>query len=279
MKDPGNSELVFREEKKLLQILKHVDMVLEVLDARLPLVSRNVRLRKILAAKSVIILNKADLAEKDITGQWLDFFYGEGRPAFSFSTKNPAALKELEKKLLQNRPRNLKFNRPLRLLVAGIPNVGKSSIINRLAGKFALKTGARPGITRGPQWLRMRQGWEMLDTPGILYPFLRNEENRLALTAIGALEKGAPAVEDVARWLLSRIQTREELARRFSRFYLKEPDLEQNIEKLLQQVGKKRSCLGPGGVVDLHKTANLILHDFRRGALGRISLELPEDMA
>ncbi len=278
MKDPGHSGHVFREEKKLLQVLKHVDMVLEVLDARLPLMSRNVRLREMLAAKNVIILNKADLAEKSITGQWLDFFYDEGGTVFSFSTKNPVALKELEKKLLANRPRNLKFNRPLRLLVVGIPNVGKSSIINRLAGKFALKTGARPGITRGPQWLRMRQGWEMLDTPGILYPYLRNEENRLALTAIGALEKGAPPVEDVVRWVLSRIQAREELARRFSRFYLKGPGLEQNVELLLQQVGRRRSCLGPGGMVDLHKTANLILHDFRRGALGRISLERPEDV-
>ncbi len=262
----------------MLQILKHVDMVLEVLDARLPLTSRNVRLREMLAAKNVIILNKADLAEKTITGRWLDFFYREGRPALSYSVKNPAALKELEKKLLQNSPSNLKFNRPLRLLVAGTPNVGKSSIINRLAGKFALKTGARPGITRGPQWLRMRAGWEMLDTPGILYPYLRNEESKLALTAISALEKGAPPVDDVVRWLISRIQAREELFHRFSRFYLKETRAGESIETLLQQIGEARSCLGPGGLVDLHKTSNLIINDFRKGTLGRISLEEPEDV-
>ena len=275
MTTPGNSDIIFNEEKKLLQILKHVDMVLEVLDARLPFTSRNVRLREMLAAKNVIILNKADLAEKDITGRWLDFFYREGRPAFPFTTKNPAALKELEKKLLQKRPQNLKFNRPIRLLVAGTPNVGKSSIINRLAGKFALKTGARPGITRGPQWIRMRSGWEMLDTPGILYPYLRNEENKLALTAISALEKGAPPVEDVARWFISRLQEREELFRRFLRFYLKQSGAVENIETLLHQIGEARSCLGPGGRVDLHKTADLIVNDFRRGSLGRISLEEP----
>ncbi len=155
--------------------------------------------------------------------------------------------------------------------------MGKSSIINRLAGKFALKTGARPGITRGPQWLRMRAGWEMLDTPGILYPYLRNEESKLALTAISALEKGAPPVDDVVRWLISRIQAREELFRRFTRFYLKEKKASERIDTLLQQIGEARSCLGLGGLVDLHKTANLIINDFRKGALGRISLEEPEE--
>lgn len=272
----GNSDVVFREEKKLLQLLKYVDLVLEVLDARLPLTSRNLRLRKMVDAKSIIIMNKADLAEKNITGRWLDFFYGEGETAFPFSTKNPAALKELEKKLLQHRPSNLKFKRPLRLLVAGIPNVGKSSIINRLAGKFALKTGARPGITRGPQWLRMRAGWEMLDTPGILSPYLRSEHNRLALTVIGALETGEIGVEDSTRWLLSRIMERDELLRRFCRFYLKEGTVAgDDVETLIRQAGEARRCLGPGGGVDLHKITALILNDFRRGALGRISLEEP----
>lgn len=273
----GNSDIVLREEQKLRQMLKYVDLVLEVLDARLPLTSRNVRLRRLLNAKSVVILNKADLAEKKITGRWLDFFYNEGQQAFSFSAKNPAALKELEKKLLQQRPRKLKFNRPLRLLVAGIPNVGKSSIINRLAGKFALKTGARPGITRGPQWLRMRAGWEMLDTPGILSPFLRNEESRLALTSIGAIEKEAPSPEDVAWWLISRIRSREDLFNRLLLNYLgDEAAAEETIENIIIRIGKARRCLGVGGTVDLHKAANLILHDFRRGALGRISLEAPE---
>ncbi len=118
----------------------------------------------------------------------------------------------------------------------------------------------------------------MLDTPGILYPYLRNEESKLALTAISALEKGAPPVDDVVRWLISRIQAREELFHRFSRFYLKETRAGESIETLLQQIGEARSCLGPGGLVDLHKTSNLIINDFRKGTLGRISLEEPEDV-
>ncbi|MEW5920696.1 MAG: ribosome biogenesis GTPase YlqF [Bacillota bacterium] len=276
MQAPGTPDVVFKEEKKLLKILRHVDMVLEVLDARLPLTSRNTRLAKMLAVKNVIILNKADLAEKEITGRWLDFFCREGRPAFPFSTKNPTALKELEKKLLQRSPRDLKFNRPLRLVVAGIPNVGKSSIINRLAGRFALKTGARPGITRGPQWIRLRAGWEMLDTPGLLYPYLRNENSKLALAVIGALERDAPQAEDAARWLFFRISARDVLFNRFSRFYLGKSETAADFETMLQQIGKVRCCLGPGGAVDLDKTANLMINDFRRGAFGRISLEEPE---
>jgi len=277
MPAPEMPNVIFREEQKLLQILKHVDMVLEVLDARLPLTSSNIRLRAMLAAKNVIILNKADLAERKITDRWLGFFSREGRPAFLFSAKNPAALKDLEKKILQQRPDNLKFNRPLRLIVAGIPNVGKSTIINRLAGKYALKTGDRPGITRGPQWIRLRTGWEMLDTPGLLYPYLRNENSKLALTAISALEGAdAPPAEDVARWLIGRIASRDELQRRFLRAYLLDTAILPDFDLLLQQIGRMRCCLGPGGRVDLHKTANLIINDFRRGAFGRISLEEPE---
>ncbi|HAP31907.1 MAG TPA: hypothetical protein DCQ14_02460 [Firmicutes bacterium] len=277
MPDLEKPDVIFREEQRLLQVLKHVDMVLEVLDARLPFTSRNVRLRAMLAEKNVIILNKADLAERNITDCWLGFFLREGRPAFPFSAKNPTALKNLEKKIMQQRPGNLKFNRPLRLIVAGIPNVGKSTIINRLAGTYALKTGARPGITRGPQWIRLRAGWEMLDTPGLLYPYLRNENSKLALTAIGALEGvDAPPAEDVARWLINCIASRNELKRRFLRAYLLDTAITPDFELLLQQIGRMRCSLGPGGLVDLHKTANLIINDFRRGVFGRISLEEPD---
>lgn len=276
MQGQGVPDTVFKEEKKLLQMLKHVDMVLEVLDARLPLTSRNTRLARMFAAKSVIILNKADLAEKEITGRWLDFFCNEGCPAFPFTTKNPAALKELEKKLLQRNRRELKFNRPLRLIVAGIPNVGKSSIINRLAGRFALKTGARPGITRGPQWIRLRAGWEMLDTPGLLHPYLRSESSKPPLALIGALEKNAPDAQDVTRWLFSRIAARHVIYDRFLRYYLGTSESALAYDVMLQKIGRVRGCLGPGGVVDLDKTANLLINDFRRGAFGRISLEEPD---
>lgn len=275
MHGQGIPHVVFKEEKQLLKILKHVDLVLEVLDARLPLTSRNTRLARIFAAKNFIILNKADLAEKEITGQWLDFFCRAGSPAFPFSAKNPAALKDLEKILLQHSPRHAKFRRPLRLVVAGIPNVGKSSIINRLAGRFALKTGARPGITRGPQWIRLRAGWEMLDTPGLLHPYLRGEHSKLPLALIGALEKDVPPAADVARWLFSRIAAKEVLADRFQRYYLGKREAALSYDTLLQQLGRLRGCLGPGGIVDADKTANLLIHDFRRGAFGHISLEEP----
>ncbi len=275
MQSRGTTAVFFQEEKKLVQILKHVDMVLEVLDARLPLSSRNSRLAGLFAAKGVIIMNKADLAEKKITGRWLDFFYQEGYTAVPFTVKSPAALKELEKKLLQRKRSGLKFQRPLRLMVAGIPNVGKSSLINCLAGRFALRTGARPGITRGPQWIRLRAGWEMLDTPGLLPPYLRSKSSKLPLALIGALEKDLPDAVEVARFLLSRIVAREALYKRFLNYYLGKSLLMPDYDAILQQLGRARGCLGPGGVVNLDKAANLLINDFRRGALGRISLEEP----
>ena len=130
--------------------------------------------------KRLIVLNKADLAEEEITGRWLEVLAGEKWPVLAFNARNVAGLKKMEKLLLMNRPVNLRYRRPLRLMVVGIPNVGKSTIINRLVHRLAVKTGQRAGITRGLQWIRLRAGWELLDTPGLLHHILKTTKRSVA---------------------------------------------------------------------------------------------------
>jgi ribosome biogenesis GTPase A len=147
------------EENKLREKIKFIDLLLEVLDARLPLTSRNNRLQKLLSGKrKLVILNKADLADEEITGRWLKYFTELNESVLAFNANSKTDLKSIYQRLDRMRPCNLKFKRPLRLMVAGIPNVGKSTLINRLARKAPAKTGAAPGITKGVQWIRLRGG-------------------------------------------------------------------------------------------------------------------------
>ncbi len=272
-----------REEKRLKEYLRFVDVVVEVLDARLPFKSRNYRLHKMLGKKDkVVLLNKADLADEKITGRWLKYLAGEKRPVLAFNAKKSVTLLKLEKLLLARRPRNLKYRRPLRLMIIGIPNVGKSTLINRLARRFAAKTGGRAGITRGPQWIKMRGGWEMLDTPGLLPAHWRDDAGAFALAAIGALDFQVVDVQSTAKWLLEHFALQEKTFRALTRFYSlneteKRAGREQNPVALLSAIGLARGCLVQGGQVDQEKAAWLVLRDFRKGVLGRISLEKPED--
>lgn len=270
-----------KEERRLKENLKFIDLVLEVLDARLPLASRNSRLQRMLGGKKIItILNKSDLADKEITGRWLSILAADKRPVLAFDAKKTGGIKKLENLLLANRPQRMRYRRPLRLIVVGIPNTGKSTIINRLAGKFALRTGEKPGITRGPQWLRLRSGWEMLDTPGLLPPSLKGKRTAsvFGLAAIGALDSNAFDEEEVALWLLERYLAGEKTRRYLFKCYSLENDGALDLAgDLLYAIGARRGCLIKGGQVDKKKTAWIVLRDFRKGTLGRISLEMPED--
>ncbi|MGI5822834.1 MAG: ribosome biogenesis GTPase YlqF [Dethiobacteria bacterium] len=270
-----------REEIRLKEYIRFVDVVLEVLDARLPLKSRNYRLQKMLGEKNrLVVLNKADLADKEITGRWLEILAGKGWPVLAFDAKKAFALKKMEKILLVSRPQNLRYKRPIRLMAVGIPNVGKSTLINRLARRFAVKTGERAGITRGPQWIKMRGGWEMLDTPGLLPPRWRDNTGAFALAVIGALDSKVVDAVSTAKWLLAQFLLQEKTARTLGHYYLQgETEKEQGAAAMLLAIGLSRGCIKRGGQIDQEKAAQMILRDFRRGVLGPLSLEKPEDYA
>ncbi len=272
---PGSN---VKEETRLLEHLKLMDLVLEVLDARLPLTTINNRMQKLLDKKKrVFVLNKADLAEEEVTGRWLEYFSTEKGPVFSFTARHRTSVKQIEKTLDYMRSKEQSYRRPLRFMVVGIPNVGKSSVINRLAQRGAARTGERPGITRGPQWIKLRSGWDMLDTPGLLSPFLRDNWSLMALGAIGSLEIGAYDEEKTAIWLLEQYRSHGKIAQLCSyySFFVDAKALEP--EAIFLKIGAVRGCLGKGGKIDSRKTAGIILRDFRRGVLGRLSLERPEE--
>lgn len=263
-----------REENRLRENLALVDLVIEVLDARLPVTSRNPRLRKMLGPKKrIIVLNKTDLAEQEITGCWLNFLAGEW-PVLAFNAKRKADIIRMEKLLESLRPRSTKFKRPFRIMVVGIPNVGKSTIINRLLQKSAAKTGNTPGITRGPQWIKLRAGWDLLDTPGFLSPFLRNEQSILLLGAIGSLAPGTFDAERAAGWLVEQFLAREKTTRILLDLYSVGPEI-KNCTEIISRIGKARGCFSKGAEVDIFKTSQLLLSDFRKGVLGPITLERP----
>ncbi len=276
----NDTGMMFKEEKHLLRHLKHIDMVVEVLDARLPMTSRNFRIQQALSKKKrLILLNKSDLADPKTTGQWLNYLAEENGPVLAFSSKNVQDLKRFEALLLELRPKHTKFKRPLRLIVAGIPNVGKSSVINRLAHKLAAKTGNTPGVTRGAQWIRLRAGWEMLDTPGLLSPNLNPEKASPGLAVIGAIRPSVFDSETVARWLLGRLQQNEIYLSSLLRFYrMEEVTGIETEDAYLERIGRARGLLGPGGEVSREKASQVLLKDFRKGALGRISLESPGEI-
>lgn len=269
--------LMAREEKRLKENLKLVDLAVEVLDARIPLTSRNKKLQTLLGDKKrILVLNKSDLAEENITRQWAQFFSGEEMPVLIFSSYTGHQVKRLEKILKGYTPKKTRFKKPFRLMVVGIPNVGKSSVINRLIGKPSARTGGEPGITRGPQWIKMRSGWEMLDTPGLLAPSVDSEENALALAATGNLSSRVSDEESVAWWLLNKLIALQKVPS-FMEYYSLNFSGNITPESLFFQVGENRGCFAAGGKVDPEKTAQVILRDFKKGYWGRITLERPED--
>ena len=292
---------LLKDEKRLLDNFGLVDLVLEVLDARLPVTSRNPRLKKLLGAKNrVIVLNKTDLAEKELTGCWLNYLAGEKWPVLDFNANSRAEVKRMEKMLETFRPQTGKFKRSFRMMAVGIPNVGKSTILNRLLQKYVARTGNTPGITRGTQWIKLRSGWDLLDTPGLLSPFIRNEHSILSLGAIGSLSQGAYDPERAACWLVEQFLAREKTRQVLEKLYainaanaanainavnavdavnsvrFSEDDLkQQSAMALLMEIGKMRGCFKKGAEVDILKTSQILLSDFRRGVLGPITLEMP----
>ena len=261
--------------------LKLVDVVVELLDARIPAASANPMLREIIGDKPrVVALNKKDLADEKMTKRWLEHFRDEKLPAVALDSVTGKGMRELLsliEKAAKYRTEKLVSKgvaaRKARVMVLGIPNVGKSSLINRLAGAAKAKTADKPGVTRAKQWIRIGADVDLLDTPGILWPKFEDPEVGLRLAFTGAVNDEIYDMENVAHLHLAALR-RDHPERLQERFKFKE-ELPETTEALMDAIGRKRGCLLKGGRIDLEKVQHILLSEFRMGKFGKISLDEP----
>lgn len=269
-----------RAKKMIREHLALVDVTIEIVDARAPLASRNPDFEKIIDKKPrVIVLNKKDLADEGTTRAWIRFFQGRGLRAVALNAASKQGIKEVtsavksaaEPMMLSLEAKGRR-RRPVRAMIIGIPNVGKSTVINALVDKTSAKTGDKPGVTRGTQWVRALEGLELLDTPGLLWPKFEDPAAGLKLAMTGAVSDQVYALEAVAKELLIFLNSFQPqfLAERYK---VAEPF--ENPDQYLESIGRKRGLIAPGGVVRTEQTALMLLQEFRGGKLGRISLERP----
>ncbi|GGJ55804.1 ribosome biogenesis GTPase A [Anoxybacillus voinovskiensis] len=275
---PGHMAKAKREVQEKLKL---IDVVFELLDARIPLSSRNPMIDEILTNKPrIILLNKADMADEKVTNEWISFFAEQGLQAIAIDSQAGTGMKQIvaaakemtKEKFLKMAAKGIKNPRPLRALIVGIPNVGKSTLINRLAGKHIAKTGDKPGVTKAQQWIKVGKEMELLDTPGILWPKFEDEEVGLKLATTGAIKDTILNLQDVAVYAL-RFLSEHYPARLKERYSL--TDIPDDIVELFDAIGKRRGCLTSGGAVDYDKVAELVLRDIRTEKLGRLSFEKP----
>lgn len=275
---PGHMKKATRMMEDNLSL---VDAVVELRDARIPESSRNPDVARIAGNKPrLIILNRADQADPAITAAWRRSLTGEGVSALEMDCKSgkgvkefPAAARTLLKDLIERSEAKGQVGRQLRFMVLGIPNVGKSSFINRLAGRKAAEASDRPGVTRGKQWITLGNGIQLLDTPGILWPKFESQDVALSLAWTGAINDNILDIELVASKLLERL--RERYPGAIEARYKFIPDAEAPGYELLETAGRKRGFLVSGGEVNTERMAHVLLDEFREGKLGRISLERP----
>lgn len=258
-----------------------VDIVCELVDARLPLSSKNPDIDRLAANKKrVVILNKADLADPQKTKLWQEYFKQKGFYVITADSKKGEGIKELYpacRLLMKEKIERLKAKGrilvPSRVMIAGIPNVGKSTLINKILGKNMTKVGDKPGVTRSKQWVKIKKDLELLDTPGILWPKFDDREVGLRLAFTGAVNDDILDIPELAAEFISRIITLypDCLKSRYS------IDAEGTPNDILLQIGKARSFLTKGGEVDILRTSTILLDEFRGGKLGRITLEAPPE--
>jgi len=258
-----------------------IDVAIELLDARIPQSSSNPMIKELLGNKPrVIALNKYDLAEKALAEEWTVYYQKNGLPVVMVDSLSGQGHKELLR-LVENtasakidklRAKGIR-HRVVRAMILGIPNVGKSSLINRFLGNAAARTGGKPGITRGQQWLKVSKSIELLDTPGILWPKLDNQDGAFKLAVTGAVKDDVYDREKVTLALISLLR-KEYGARLVERYNLKEP-LPQDEWEILSLIGAKRGCLKNGGIVDTEKAGKIVFTEFRTGKLGAFTLDKP----
>lgn len=262
--------------------IKLIDLVIEVVDARIPSSSRNPDIDSLAKNKArLILLNKSDLADEGANQAWIDYYNSENILCIKLNSKTGAGIKQINsavekachEKLERDRKKGI-MNRPVRAMVVGIPNVGKSTFINAYAGRACAKTGNKPGVTKGKQWIRLGKNIELLDTPGILWPKFDNQLVGRNLALIGSMNDEVVNIEDLAFEAVSFLMERYpgRLSERYGVDEEKEPLM------LMDEIAKRRGCLKKGAVTDYEKLAGIVLDDLRSGRMGRLTFELPSDV-
>lgn len=271
-----------KARRMMQENIKLIDLVIELVDARIPLSSRNPDIDELGKNKvRLILLNKADLAEEKWNDAWLRYFEEKGFFAVKMNSRKSGGLKAVQnviteackEKMERDRRRGI-LNRPVRAMVAGIPNVGKSTFINTLAGKACAKTGNKPGVTKGKQWIRLNKQVELLDTPGILWPKFEDQTVGLRLAYIGSIKDELLNAGEIALELIRFLN--QNYPGILEEKYQIEPSKDAYV--MLDGIAESRHCLVRGNELDTDKAAVLLLEDFRGGRLGRLTLEYPEEL-
>lgn len=282
-----------KTKKQMIEDLKLIDVVIEILDARIPRASQNKDLQELFKNKKrIILLNKSDLAEETINKKWVEFYKKQGIPAILTNLNNSneisKVLQEVQK-IAQEEKQAMaekgRVGKAIRVMVVGIPNVGKSSFINRITKKTVAMVGNKPGVTKQKQWVKIKENIELLDTPGMLWPKLEPQETALHLAFVGTIKDDNLEKTEIAYYLLKYL-LEEKRQNLIERYHLQTEEIEQildnkeqaeneNILEILHNIGRKRGAIVAGGQVDEEKVANLLLEEFRSGKLGKITLETP----
>lgn len=269
-----------KAKRQMQEDIKLIDLIIELVDARIPLSSRNPDIDELGKNKSrLVLLNKSDLADERYNEKWTAYFQKRGFYVLKVNSKSGAGLKAIQgviqeackEKIERDRRRGIK-NRPIRAMVVGIPNVGKSTFINSYAGKACAKTGNKPGVTKGKQWIRLNKNLELLDTPGILWPKFEDQEVGKRLAYIGSIKDEILNLEELSLELLDYIRTNYPGILN-QRYGISE---EGTPLSLLEGIAQNRKCLVRGQELDYAKAAGILMEEFRNGKLGRITLEYPQ---
>ena len=271
-----------KAKRMMQENIKLIDLVIELVDARIPLSSRNPDIDELGKNKArLVLLNKADLAEDKWNDAWAEYFKKKGFSVVKVNSRKGGGIKSIQgvireacaEKIERDRKRGI-LNRPVRAMVVGIPNVGKSTFINALAGKACAKTGNKPGVTKGKQWIRLNKQVELLDTPGILWPKFEDQEVGLKLAFIGSIKDEVLQTEELAAELIHFLRTAypEVLADKYN------IEMDEDDYVVLNHIAKSRNCIVRGNELDAEKAALLLLDDFRNGKLGRLTLEYPQEI-
>ena len=269
-----------KARRMMQENIKLIDLVIELVDARIPLSSRNPDIDELGRQKSrLILLNKADLAENKWNDAWIEYFKDKGYLAVKVNSKKGGGIKNIQsviqeackEKIERDRKRGI-LNRPVRAMVVGIPNVGKSTFINTLAGKACAKTGNKPGVTKGKQWIRLNKSVELLDTPGILWPKFEDQQVGMKLAFIGSIKDEILNTEELAAEFLKFMQ------QHYPGIIAGKYNIEESgdVYEVLNRIAESRHCIVRGNELDVEKAAALLMDDFRSGRLGELTLEYPD---